>query len=231
MKKWSHIAFMLAVVGASLGVAAQVPNEGLANRIVAARRSNADILRQYTWNCRTELMNTNEDKVLDIRIDQVQYGPDGNLQRTELNNQSFSHPRGFLRRIVAASQQQQLEQYLKGLRSLLDEYTLPTAGKVIDFMAGAKVQFTQDPDGMALLLMQGSNVVVPGDSLSMWADASTHKLRKIQISTSYEGGSATVTASFKTLPSGLNFMSLAEVALPDKNISLTVHNYDYVPNT
>lgn len=211
------------------GLAAQVPNLDLALKIVQERKANDALLKQYTWTCRTELVDNG--KVQDIRIEQVQYGPGGTLQRDLLNDDNFNHPKGLLfRRLIEQGQQQQLEKYLKGLRELLDKYTLPGPGKVLDFMASAKVEFTQAPDGTALLKMSGSGVVVPGDTLSLWADASTHKMRKLQITTTYEGGAATVNASFKTLGSGLTFMSLAEVEIPDKHLSLQAHNFDYEPN-
>ena len=36
---------------------AQVSHEGLAMKIVQVRKENAALLRQYTWNSRTELLD------------------------------------------------------------------------------------------------------------------------------------------------------------------------------
>lgn len=209
-------------------VAAQAPDSGMAMKIVEARKANAALMQNYTWNSRTELFMKGELK--DTRIDQVQYGPNGQLQRTELNNESTSHPRGFLRKRIAEDKKKELEQYLQGLRGLLEQYTLPTAGKVVDFMGSANVTSEQSPNGTTLLKMQGSGVVVPGDTLAIWADASTHKMRKVQITTFYEGGAANLTATYKTKPNGLTHMAMAEIDLPDKQISLQIHNYDYETN-
>src|SRR5262245_2622298 len=158
-------SIVLGALSLACGIAAQVPNEGMATKVVEARKANAALMKQYTWNCRTEL--TKEGKTLDIRIDQVQYGPDGKLQRVELNNQTPDakqwHPRGFLRRAIADDKKKELEQYLTGLRALLEEYTLPTEGKLIDFINSAKMQSASAPDGSPLLMIQGTNVVKPGD--------------------------------------------------------------------
>ena len=51
-----------------------------------------------------------------------------------LNDQSAPLPFGFLRRRIAEHERQKVEEYLTGLRGLLEQYTLPTAGKVQDFM-------------------------------------------------------------------------------------------------
>lgn len=219
---------LLLLAGAGL-TAAQVPNADVAMKIVDGRKANARLMHQFTWNCRTELMDGG--KVGDIRIELVNYGPDGTLQRSLLNEQGAHMPIGFLRKAVAENKKQQTEKYLAGLRSLLDQYTLPTAGKVIGFMASASLEFTQAPDGSTLLQMSGTDVVMPGDTLSMWVDASTHAMRKVQITTTFEGDPTNVTATFKTLSaSGLTFMSMAEVAVPAKHMTLQVQNYDYQQN-
>lgn len=219
------ILFVASV--AIAGATTQPPNEGLANKIAQARKANSALMHQYMWESRTVFIMNGETK--DTRIDQEQYGPDGQLQKTELNNESSSHPRGFLRRRIAEDKKDELEKYLKGLRGILDQYTLPTAGKMVDFLAGANVQFTQDPSGAALLMMQGSNVIQPGDNLSVWADPTSYAFRKMQITTTdQDGNPVNVNCTFKTIPPGLTYMSMAEVDLPAKNITLQVHNYDYV---
>lgn len=228
----SHMAMVLGGVLALTGLHqafAQAPNMELSSKVIQARKANAALMRQFTWNCRTELIE--DGKVRDIRIDLIQYGPDGKLQRTLLNDQGASLPRGFLRRAIAQSKKQQTEQYLTGLRGLMDQYTLPTAGKVIDFISSANLQFTAAPDRTALLQISGSSVVVPGDTLTIWVDASTHATKKVQITSTYQGDAANVTASYKTLAaSHLTYVSMAEVEVPAKSISLQVQNYDYEQN-
>ena len=127
-------------------------------------------------------------------------------------------------------EKEKLEKYFNGLHGILDQYTLPTAGKMVDFLAGAKVQLVHT-DGSSLLMMQGTNVVQPGDNLSVWADPSTYAFRKIQITTTdQDGNPVNVNGTCKTIPPGLTFVSMAEVDLPAKNITLQVHNYDYIQN-
>jgi hypothetical protein len=229
MNRLSVISMLLGLLASMSVFAVQAPAPGgMAAKIVEARKANAALMQQYTWNSRTEIFIKGEQK--DIRIDQVQYGPDGQLQKTELNNESFSHPRGFLRKRIAEDKKKELEQFMQGLKALLEQYTLPTAGKITNFMSNANVTSAQSPDGKPLLEMQGSGVVVPGDTLAIWVDASTHKMKKAQITTSYEGGAANLTATYKTKSAGLTYMSMAELDVPDKNVSLQIHNYDYEPN-
>ena len=209
-------------------IRAQVPNEGIANMIIQARQKNAAQMKQYTWTSRIELNQNGTTQ--DTRIYQVNYGPQGNLQQTLLNDQSAQLPLGFLRRAIAENRRQQTEQYITDLRGLVDQYTLPSAGAVINFISQAKIQGGQAPDGSPIMQMTGSNVVNPGDTFYLAVNPTTFQTRRIQVSTTYQGDAVTVTATFATLPSGLTYPQYVDVEVPDKQLSLLVQNYDYYPN-
>jgi hypothetical protein len=218
----------LIILACSLPSRAQVPHEGIANMIIQARQKNSAQLKQYTWTSRIEL--TQNGTVQDTRIYQVSYGPDGNLQQTLLNDQSAQLPRGFLRRAIAENKRQQTEQYISDLRGLVDQYTLPSAGAVINFISQASIQGGQAPDGSPIMQMNGSNVVNSGDTFSLAVNPTTFQTRRIQVNTTYQGDAVTVTATFATLPSGLTYPQYVDVEVPDKQLSLLVQNYDYFPN-
>jgi len=80
MKKTMLIAAIWGSLSALLPLQAQVPGEGLANSIIAARQRNATLMKQYSWKCRTEILESGTAK--DTRIDTVTYGPDGQPQHT-----------------------------------------------------------------------------------------------------------------------------------------------------
>ena len=145
-----------------------------------------------------------------------------------MNDQSAPLPRGFLRRAIAENERQKLEQYLTGLRGLLDQYTLPTTGKILDFMTTAR---TMGPDANGLLQMTGQNVVMPGDSLTIWVNAATRHVARIQVNSIFQGDPVQLDATFNTLPSGLNYVAYAEATAPNKQLSVQIQNFDYTrPN-
>jgi hypothetical protein len=215
----------LLAIGFSQNASAQgVPsgNMQMAAQISEARKTNATLMRQYTWNCRTEVIENNEVK--DTRIELVNYTPDGMLVRSILNDQSASMPRGFLRRAIAEDKKKQMEEYLTDLRGLIEQYANPTEGKILDFLNQAT---TSGPDSGGLFEMTGRSVMVPGDTFSMWTDARTRHTRKIQVSTNYKSDVANVTATFQTLNSGLAYMAYAEIPVPAKQLSVQVQNFNY----
>jgi hypothetical protein len=225
MKMLTILAAGLIVLAAPHFVRAQnqmAAKAATAVQIADARKANVKLMHEYSWQSRTELIENGA--VQDIRLDQVQYGSDGMLQRMALNEQGASLPIGFLRRAIAENKRKQMEDYLKGLRSLLDQYTLPTAGKVLDFMDTATVTLA---DEGRLILMSGTGVVVPGDRLSVWTEAATRHTHKIAVNTFFLGDAVNLTATFKTLRTGLTHVAYAEAIVPDKELTVQVQNFNY----
>lgn len=191
-------------------------------QVVQSRAQNAALMRQYAWDERIDFLVNGQQK--DLRIDLVNFGPDGRIQRTVLNDQSAPLPRGFLRRSIAESEKKDVEEYLQGLGKLLHAYTLPTPGAVMNFLDTA-VPVPQ-PDGS--LMYSGQNVVQPGDSLSVWVNAATRKTVRMAISSSFQGNPVSLSATFLTLPStGLNYCGFAEVNVPAKGYVIQVQNFNF----
>jgi hypothetical protein len=229
MTRKARAALPIALLAMGWGPAVSAQGApGITNmtgRITEARRANAALMRQYSWTSRTEVID--QGRVKDLRIDAVNYGPAGQLQRTTMNDQSAPLPFGFLRRRIAEHERQKVEQYLTGLRGLLEEYTLPTAGKVQEFMDRATAT---GPDASGLYEMTGHNVVAPGDTFSLWVDPATRHPRRVQVTTTFQGDPVTLIATFKTLRTGLNHVAYAEVIVPAKQLSVQVQNFDYNRN-
>jgi hypothetical protein len=219
--KWIVAAALAA--GSAAEVQAQAPAAHAA-QIAQARQANAALMHHYQWNTRVQILE--QGQVKDTRIELVSYGWGGQLQRTTLNDQSARLPFGFLRRAIAENERQKLEQYLVGLRGLIDQYTLPNTGKIYDFMLSA---VPAGPDANGQFTLTGQNIIQPGDSLTMWVNPWTRHPTHAQVTTNFQGDAVTVTATFATVyGSGLNYVSYAEAVVPNRQLSVQVQNYDYV---
>jgi hypothetical protein len=149
------------------------------------------------------------------------------MQKSLVSDQGPSLPRFGLRKRIAENKQKEMQAYLSGLKALLDQYTLPTSGKVLDFINAAK---PSAPDAHNVIVIDGSGVVVAGDSLSIWTDVATRKTLRVQVSSTYKGDPVTLTATFATLASGLNYVSYAEIGVPSKQMTIQVSNFNFNPN-
>jgi hypothetical protein len=223
MKKTLILAAGLMAWGFPQHMPAQVANEGLANAIIAARQKNAALMKQYSWNCRTQVEENGAVK--DTRVETVLYGPDGQPQHTLLNDQSNPLPRGFFRKKIAEKEREDMEKFLKGLRTFLHQYTLPTAGAVINFISTTPIP-APGPGGV--LQLSGAGVVVPTDTVSISVYAPTKETRRMSIMTTFQGDEVNVTVTFKTLANGLNYPAYIQLNVPDKSLTILIQNYDYI---
>jgi hypothetical protein len=136
-------------------------------------------------------------------------------------------PFGFIRRRIAEEERKKLEEYLIGLRNLLEQYTLPGPGPVQDFMSRSTAT---GPDASGLFEITGRSVVMPGDTFSLWVNPRTRHAQRAQVSTTFQGDPVNLTATFKTLASGLNHVAFAELTVPAKQLGVQVQNFDYNRN-
>jgi hypothetical protein len=193
-------------------------------QVMQSRAANAALMKQYTWNERIDFLVNGQQK--DLRIDLVNFGPDGKIQRTTLNDQSAPLPGGFFRKKIAEDERKDVEKYLKGLGELLHQYTLPSPGAVMNFLDSS----TPVPSGPGQLMVMGQNVVQPGDSLTVYLDAATRKTQRIVVSTAFQGNPVNLTATFATLPSGLSYPAYAELLVPAKGYDVQVQNFNFQQN-
>ncbi len=226
-RTFAKSAALLALV-LSLSSVAQVPNEGLANGIIAARQKNAALLKQFTWNCRTEM--TTDGNLQDLRIELVNMNPDGTLQKTLLNDQEGVLPNGFFRHMIAENKRTQLEQYVAGLSGLVEQYTLPNPGAIVNFLSTAQIQPITTPAGKTVLQVTGNNVITPGDTFSMTIDGKSLLPLSLQITTFNNGDPVTIAGTFKAMKGGPNHLAYGVVNVASKNLPVTIHNYDYFAN-
>ncbi len=232
MKSTLHLILASCFLAAALNAAAQTPPPAnvIANKAMTVsqlRANNAALMHHYSWDSRTEILVNGQVK--DIRIEQVSFDTGGQLQKQLVNDQPskgfyLPTPIGFLRRAVANHEKEEMQQYLAGLRTLLEQYTLPTTGKIMDFLATATS--SGDPSGM--FTITGNNIVQPGDSLTFTINTWTLHPTQIKVSTSFQGNPVQLTSSLKTLPSGLNYAEFAEATAPAKNLTVQIQNYNYV---
>jgi hypothetical protein len=89
---------------------------------------------------------------------------------------------------------------------------------------------TTVPVGPGQLMVSGQNVVQPGDSLTIYLEAATKKTQRVVVNTAFKGNPVNLTATFASLPSGLNYPAYAEVVVPSKGYDVRVQNFNYQQN-
>jgi hypothetical protein len=190
------------------------------------QKTNAQALRQYSWKARTELKLKGESK--SVKIEQVRYDLNGQLQKTPLSAppQQAAPPapggRGArLKGKIVENKKEEFAEMMQGLGQLVMSYAHLQA-----FAAGAsKGRGEGAMQGTAQI--QGLNVLQAGDSMTIWIDPASQMMRRAEIKTVYDNKPATLVAEYRSVPNGPTYMARAVLSYPEKQVELTIDNYDY----
>ena len=196
----------------------------IADKVTAARQTNAGAMQQYTWDQRTELLE--DGTVKDTRVEMVNW-VNGQYQKSLVSNEGPSLPRIGLRHRIAEAKLKEMQEYMSGLKAQLEQYTMGTSPQLLAFFNKAQVS---GPDASGLIALSGGSVVAPGDSMTLWVNSTTHKAAKAFIATNYQGNPVTMNATFNALATGLSYMNYADIQVPAKQMEIQVSNFNYNKN-
>ncbi len=200
------------------------------------QKANAQALRQYSWKSRTEIKLKGESK--NVKVEQVRYDANGKLQKTPIDGPPPAaaapaaaparHGRGGgrVKENVIENKKEEFGEMMQGLGQLVASYGHLPPEKMQAFAAGAtKGKGEGAMEGAAQI--KGANVLLQGDSMTMWIDPASQMMRRVEIKTLYEGKPATLITDYKSIPNGPTYMAQAMLTYPEKNVELTVDNYEY----
>jgi hypothetical protein len=211
----------LAAIMLTLSVAAPAwsqDNAQIAERITKARQENAAKTANYSWTRRTEVKVKGEVKSTTTEL--VRFDVDGEMQTTPISQDKAKAPKR-LKGKIAKKKGGEMKDWMGELSQVLQKYSLPTTGNLVDFLDKAKVE--KGPDGVSLTAV---NVVIPVDSMTMRLDGNM-KLTKTEVTTEHDGADVQLTTDHATTPDGLDYVARTVIVVPDKNVEMTVENFSY----
>jgi|GEM_PF-635947 hypothetical protein len=217
---FSIIAVLLAV---DSGAFAQ---EGAKQKFEEAQRQNAAQLRRYGWTSRTELLHKGEIK--SMRLESVRYDASGQLVKTpmEAPQAPQQDPRGLRGRIVE-KKKDEFKELIEGLGALAQSYAHMTPDQMHAFSQSATVSKGQGAMQGTVQLM-GTNVVVPGDTITLWIDQSTFLMRQVKVNSIYDKDPVDITVQYQKLVNGPNYPASVNLSYPKKELQVMVTNSNYV---
>jgi hypothetical protein len=215
---------LLAILLAS-GTAAARPAQVRA--VGDAFKRDAKALQDYTWTSRTEFSVNGEVK--ELTLARVRYDANGNLLSTPLDGTSRGEAGPQERRRRPGRRQRRVAARGRELRELIRAYTEFTPEQMHSAFARASV-FPGHGEGEGLIRIQVSGVVREGDSMQMWADALTKRMRRFEILTSLEGEPVRVITEFGELENGPTYPARTVVHTEErgKRLVIEAENSDYV---
>ncbi len=216
--KTLHTGALALVLVVATPAAAQMDMTEVTAKVSQARKENAQKTRDYSWTQRTEVKVKGEVKSLKTEI--VRYTVDGEMQKTPIDETSAKKPKG-IRGKVAKKKIGEMKDWMAELGELLKNYSLPTAGNLLDYLNKASVS----ADGAGRRL-DATDVVQPGDRMSVWIGAD-HKMTNTEVSTQHDGSDVKLETDHETTSDGLDYVARTTIVVPDKGVEMTVENFSY----
>jgi hypothetical protein len=190
---------------------------------------NKQQLAHYSWTEQDIISLKGEEKKEELF--QVQLGPDGKPQKTNLDPNAMSdeerHRRGLKARIVE-KKKEEYKEYADSMKNLMQQYVPPDKdlleqayqhGNVMIGPAGV-------PNEVRLVI---TNYIKPQDSMTLVFDKQQKRLLSMNISSYLDNQSDAVklNVEFSSLPDGTNHISSLIVDGTSKQLSVAVTNSNY----
>lgn len=220
------------VVGCALTVLAVVvgwPAEAqdLQQKVAAAKESaaqNQQALGSYTWLTKTEISLRGEVK--NTKIESCRYGPDGQVQKTPVQEPPPPQKKRGVRGRVVAKKTAEMKEEMESAAALAHRYVPPSPDKIQAAMAASKITIVPSP---ATTTLRIADYEKPGDALVLTLDSASKGMKRIDVNTWLDAPSDKVTlgVDMQSLPDGTSYPGMVVLAIPSSNIQVRITNSNY----
>jgi hypothetical protein len=164
---------------------------------------NQQSLHHYTWVETQEMFFKGESK--STKQSQCQYGPDGKVQKTEIDATPPPEKKRGLKGRVIEKKTDEITDYMQRVAQLIKRYVPPDGSSMQSSYQSGKTTFQPSPGGMVVLTF--GDYAKPGDSVAVTFDSNTKKVRSYDVNTYLDSPADVVTLKvvFDSLPDGTNY--------------------------
>jgi hypothetical protein len=219
----------------AIGLATVVASAQQKEQFVQAQQANKAALREYTWKRRTELKLKGESKK--VTMEQVRYDIDGKVEKTPIGGVPEQPPQeqpasgrgrrgGRLKQKVVENKKEEFAELMQKLGALAASYGQLPQDKLQAFAKIATVAKGEGADA-GTVRIQGANVLVDGDNMSIWIDPTSYMMRRVEIGTSLDKKPVRLVSEYRSVDNGPTYQARAVLQYPEKQIEFTVENFEY----
>jgi hypothetical protein len=226
---------LIAVIGSSMLLMAfplaQAQNPAIAEKVAAVKQSaaaNKQALAHYSWQEQETISIKGEVK--DTKLYQVQIGPDGQPQKTEISNDPASQGgrQGRLKKRVVQHVTDEYQQYGQQISALAKQYAPPDPDKLQEAYKQGNVSVQPGGDGGTVSLVI-KNYVKPNDSMTIVFNPATNSIASVRVASYLNDpkDAVTIAAQFAKIPGGPSHVSSTLVNGVSKQLTVATQNSNY----
>lgn len=205
-------------------------NPQVQEKLAAVKQSvvaNKQALAQYTWQEQETISIKGEVK--DTKDYQVQMGPNGQPQKTEINNDPAQHGReGRLKKHVVEHVTDEYQQYGQQIAALAKQYNPPDPQKLDTAYQQGNVSL-QLGGGAGTISMVIKNYVKPNDSMTLVFNPTSKAIESVRVASylSTPSDAVNISAQFTQIPGGPNHVASTQVDGVSKHLTVATQNSNY----
>jgi hypothetical protein len=187
--------------------------------------SNQQALRRYSWIQKTQLSLKGDVK--STKIEQCRYGPDGNVQKTQLSEPPEQKKKRGLRGKIVENKTEEMKDYMERAVSLIERYMPPSPDKMQAVVTAGKAALSQaGPDAIQL---QFKDYAKSGDALTFTVDKTARTIHQVSVDTwlDDQADKVTLTIDFQTLPDATNYAASKTLNVAAKEIIVKIESSNY----
>ena len=228
-KSYLALAVGSVLVLGFLSAMAQSPQ--LEEKVMAIKQAqalNKQKLAQYTWQ-ETQTISI-KGEVKDTKTYQVQMGPNGQQQKTEISDQkaqSGGGRQGRVKERIVEKKKEEYQQYGQQVGDLAKQYTSPSPNRLMQAKQQGNISLQMAGGGAVNLVIK--NYVKPNDSVTMTIDSQTKSPLSVQVDSYLNDpkDAVNITADFARLPDGTNHVANTTINGVSKQLTVTQQNSNY----
>ncbi len=192
------------------------------------QRENQERLRQYSWKSRSEVQKGGKTRSVQLTL--VRFDARGMLQRTPISETSADLPQRGLRGRIARNKKEDLLEALENLKALAGSYADLHPADIQRLMESAVAV----PGGVTpspMVRANGTNVLQNGDAMTLWIDAGSRKLRRVEIASTFDKKTVRIVTEYQDLPNGPTAVVRSVIQYPSEELTLITDNFEFVKAT
>lgn len=222
----------IALAGAAIlsGALAHAQNPQLEEKLMAFRQNqaaNKQKLAQYIWT-ETETISI-KGEVKDTKVYQVQLGPNGQPQKTEVSNQQAQQGgrEGRLKERIIEKKTEEYEEYGQQISALAKQYTTPDPERLMQAKQAGNISLQLGGGATVSLVIK--NYVKQGDSVTLTINDQTKQPQSVSVQSYLNDpkDAVTISAEFAQLPGGTNHVASTLINGVSKELTVNDVNSNY----
>ena len=194
--------------------------------IKQAQDTNKQKLAQYTWQ-ETGTISI-KGNVKDTKTYQVQMGPNGQPQKTEINDQKAQSGgrEGRVKERVVQKESQEYQQYGQSIGALAKQYTTPNSEALMQAKQAGNISLQPGGGTVSLVI---KNYIKQGDAVTMTISEQTHSPVSVQVNSYLNDpkDAVNISAQFAQLPDGTNHVATTNIDGVSKHLTVNEQNSNY----